>query len=95
MEAGLLKGVGGWMGLSQGEDLGMMIAVTSTAPGVVIADYVYHIRLHVGQMTKAEWFDDLELLSRQSAWERGQAILSRPQHSRIPAPQIRQRIATH
>ena len=76
VQAALLKRVGGWMGLPQGEDVGMMIAVTSSAPGVLIADYVYHIRLHVGQMTKATWFDDLELLSRRSAWERGQFILS-------------------
>jgi len=94
VEAALLKRVGGWMGLPQGEDLGMMIAVTSTAPGVLIADYVYHIRLHVGQMTKAAWFDDLELLSRRSAWERGQSILSQHQHASATAPLIRQRMAT-
>ena len=98
VEAALLKRVGGWMGLPQGEDLGMMIAVTSTAPGVLIADYVYHIRLHVGQMTKSSWFDDLELLSRRSAWERGQFILSQhqhqPQHASATVPLIRQRMAT-
>ena len=82
VEANLLKRVGGWMGLPQAEDVGMMIAVTSTAPGVLIDRYVYHIRLHLGQMTKATWFDDLEPLSRRSAWERGQAILSQAQHSR-------------
>jgi hypothetical protein len=32
--------------------------------------------LHGGQMTKASWFDDLELLSRRSAWDRGEQILS-------------------
>lgn len=90
----MLKRVGGWMGLPQGEDLGMMIAVTSTAPGVLIADYVYHIRLHVGQMTKAAWFDDLELLSRRSAWERGQSILAQQQHASATVPLIRQRMAT-
>lgn len=96
VEAALLKRVGGWMGLPQGEDLGMMIAVTSTAPGVLIADYVYHIRLHVGQMTKAAWFDDLELLSRRSAWERGLCILSQQQqqHASATVPLIRQRMAT-
>ena len=94
VEAALLKRVGGWMGLPQGEDLGMMIAVTSTAPGVLIADYVYHIRLHVGQMTKSAWFDDLELLSRRSAWERGQFILSQHQHASATVPLIRQRMAT-
>jgi glycosyltransferase involved in cell wall biosynthesis len=91
VQAALLKRVGGWMGLPQGEDVGMMIAVTSSAPGVLIADYVYHIRLHVGQMTKATWFDDLELLSRRSAWERGQFILSQQlNHPRCSGPIGRQ-----
>ena len=78
MEANLLKRAGGWMGLPQGEDIGMMMAITCMAPGVVIDAYVYHIRLHEGQMTKATWFDDLELLSRRCAWERGERILSEP-----------------
>ncbi|MCP9831403.1 glycosyltransferase [Synechococcus sp. HJ21-Hayes] len=90
VEAALLKRVGGWMGLPQGEDVGMMIAVTSSAPGVLIADYVYHIRLHVGQMTKAAWFDDLELLSRRSAWERGASILAQQQQPNTSVPLIRQ-----
>lgn len=90
VEAELLKRVGGWMGLPQGEDVGMMMAVTSTAPGVLIADYVYHIRLHIGQMTKATWFDDLELLSRQSAWERGQAILKQKQPGPLLKPRKRE-----
>lgn len=77
VEANLLKRAGGWMGLPQGEDIGMMIAVTSMAPGIVIEAYVYHIRLHGGQMTKTTWFDDLELLSRRCAWERGEQILSK------------------
>ena len=76
VETNLLKRAGGWMGLSQGEDIGMMIAVTCMAPGVLIDDFVYHIRLHGGQMTKASWFDDLELLSRRCAWDRGERILS-------------------
>ncbi|MCP9857426.1 glycosyltransferase [Synechococcus sp. Cruz-9C9] len=79
VEANLLKKAGGWMGLSQGEDIGMMIAVTCMAPGIVIDAYVYHIRLHGGQMTKTTWFDDLELLSRRCAWERGEQILSQSQ----------------
>ena len=93
VQAALLKRVGGWMGLPQAEDVGMMIAVTSSAAGVLISDYVYHIRLHVGQMTKSAWFDDLELLSRRSAWERGQTILSQ-QFASSSVPLIRQRIAT-
>ncbi len=76
VEANLLKRVGGWMGLSQGEDLGMMMAVTCTAPGVLIDSYVYYYRMHANQMTKSPWFDDLELLSRTCAWQRGEQILS-------------------
>ena len=79
VEANLLKRAGGWMGLSQGEDIGMMMAVTSMAPGIVIQANVYHIRLHGGQMTKTTWFDDLELLSRRCAWERGRQILCEAQ----------------
>ncbi|MCP9773882.1 glycosyltransferase family 2 protein [Synechococcus sp. Tobar12-5m-g] len=78
VEANLLKRAGGWMGLPQGEDIGMMMAVTCMAPGVVIDAHVYHIRLHGGQMTKTTWFDDLELLSRRCAWERGERILFQP-----------------
>ena len=75
VESNLLKSVGGWMGLPQGEDIGMMIAVTSTAPGIIVDFYVYHIRIHPGQMTKTTWFDELELLSRNAAWARGENII--------------------
>ncbi len=78
VEANLLKRAGGWMGLPQGEDIGMMMAATCMAPGVVIDAYVYHVRLHVGQTTKTTWFDDLELLSRRCARERGEQILFEP-----------------
>ncbi|MCP9915563.1 glycosyltransferase family 2 protein [Cyanobium sp. ATX 6F1] len=84
VEANLLKRAGGWMGLPQGEDIGMMMAVTCMAPGIVIEAHVYHIRLHGGQMTKTTWFDDLELLSRRSAWERGERILSQAQIDSAP-----------
>jgi hypothetical protein len=76
VETNLLKRVGGWMGLSQGEDLGMMMAVTCTAPGILIDSCVYQYRMHGNQMTKSPWFDDLELLSRTCAWQRGEQILS-------------------
>jgi glycosyltransferase involved in cell wall biosynthesis len=75
VETNLLKRVGGWMGLSQGEDLGMMMAVTCTAPGILIDSYVYYYRMHGNQMTKSPWFDDLELLSRTCAWQRGEQIV--------------------
>jgi glycosyltransferase involved in cell wall biosynthesis len=75
VETNLLKRVGGWMGLSQGEDLGMMMAVTCTAPGILIDSCVYHYRMHGNQITKSPWFDELELLSRTCAWQRGEQIL--------------------
>ena len=83
VQANLLKRAGGWMGLPQGEDIGMMMAVSSLASGVVIDAYVYHIRLHGGQMTKTSWFDDLELLARRCAWERGASIVSQNQSGRV------------
>jgi len=76
VETNLLKRVGGWMGLSQGEDLGMMMAVTCTAPGILIDSCVYYYRMHGNQMTKSHWFDELEILSRTCAWQRGEQILS-------------------
>ncbi len=69
------------MGLPQGEDIGMMIAVTSTAPGIIVDSYVYHIRIHPGQMTKTTWFDELELLSRNAAWARGEHIIKQSNKS--------------
>jgi len=71
VQAELLRRVGGWMGLCQGEDLGMMMAVTSTAPGVLIDSWVYEYRMHSGQMTKAPDFAQLESLCRLCAWQRG------------------------
>ena len=76
VDVNLLRSIGGWMGLPQGEDIGMMMAVTSSAPGIIIDSYVYHIRLHPGQMTKTAWFEELELLSRKAAWNRGEQILN-------------------
>jgi glycosyltransferase involved in cell wall biosynthesis len=70
----LLRRLGGWMGLCQGEDLGMLMAVTGTAPGVLIDAWVYHYRMHPGQMTKAPDFARLESLCRQCAWQRGEQL---------------------
>ena len=88
VETNLLKRIGGWMGLSQGEDLGMMMAVTCTAPGVLIDAYVYHYRMHGGQMTKSTWFDELELLSRTCAWQRGEQIIGQSQNQLSHKPEF-------
>jgi hypothetical protein len=66
------------MGLSQGEDLGVMMAVACTATGILIDSCVYHHRMHGSQMTKSAWFDDLEFLSRTCAWLRRAATTSGP-----------------
>lgn len=75
IDRALLRRLGGWMGLCQGEDLGMMMAVTSTAPGVLIDSWVYHYRMHPGQMTQAPDFVGLESLCRRCAWQRGQQLV--------------------
>lgn len=72
----LIRQVGGWMGLFQGEDLGMMMAITSIAPGVMVDACVYYYRMHPGQMTKGADFDDLEPISRRCAWQRGAALVA-------------------
>jgi glycosyltransferase involved in cell wall biosynthesis len=86
VERDLLRRVGGWMGLCQGEDLGMMMAVTCAAAGVLIDAWVYEYRMHPGQMTKAPDFEQLESLCRRCAWERG-ALLAGPAAGKsAPAP---------
>lgn len=67
----LLRRVGGWQGLPQGEDFGMVMAVTGAAPGKMLDDVVYLYRKHPGQMTKAEDFDEFELTIRRITFERG------------------------
>ena len=76
VQADLLRRLGGWMGLCQGEDLGMMMAVTSSASGVLIDEWVYEYRMHPGQMTKAPDFDQLESLCRHCAWQRGSLLVA-------------------
>ena len=49
----------------------MMMAVTSSASGVLIDQWVYEYRMHPGQMTKAADFHQLESLARRCAWQRG------------------------
>jgi hypothetical protein len=45
-------------------------------------------------MTKATWFDDLELLSRRSAWERGQSILAQQQQASTSMAPVRQHMVS-
>lgn len=71
VRAELLRSVGGWGGLPQGEDFSMVMAVTGASPGVVLPQTVYEYRNHIGQMVRQEGFDDLELDIRKICFERG------------------------
>ncbi|RJL21245.1 glycosyltransferase family A protein [Bailinhaonella thermotolerans] len=81
----LLRRVGGWQGLPQAEDIGMLIAVTGTAPGIVLPESVYCYRKHPGQMMRSPGFDLLEPAVRQITWERGRLLhLAAGDHSAQP-----------
>lgn len=80
-EANLLRACGGWQGLPQGEDLGMVCAVTSVAPGIMIDQEVYLYRKHPGQMTKEAGFMDLEQKVREITWRRGKLLSSRTSYA--------------
>lgn len=71
----LLRAVGGWQGLPQAEDLGMAVAVTSTAPGIMLDEVVYHYRKHPGMMRRSPGFDLLEASSLHAVWERGRCLV--------------------
>lgn len=87
VDAGLLREVGGWHGLPQAEDFGMVLAVTGRAPGIVLDEVVYVYCRHEAQMTTRPGFDDLEPLVRHITFERGRLVA----HERAPAavPRVR------
>lgn len=70
----LLRGVGGWQGLPQAEDFGMVLAVTSGAAGVMLDDVVYVYRKHAGQMVAGRAFEQWEPLVRYITFERGRLL---------------------
>ncbi|WP_186525999.1 glycosyltransferase family 2 protein [Leekyejoonella antrihumi] len=74
IEAGLLRSVGGWQGLPQAEDLGMVLAVTGRAAGMMLDQVVYTYRAHPEQMTTQVGFADLEPLVRHITYERGRLL---------------------
>lgn len=85
VRADLLRGVGGWQGLPQAEDLGMTLSVTGRSAGLMLDRAVYAYRTHAHQMTGSAGFRHLEPLVRHIAYERGRIIAefrARPQ----PAP---------
>lgn len=75
IRADLLRSVGGWQGLPQAEDFGMVMAVTSLWDGIVVDEVVYHYRKHPGQMMAGTDFHDLESTVRAIAYERGRLLV--------------------
>jgi hypothetical protein len=67
----LLRAVGGWQGIPYGEDLGMMMAVTSVARGLVLDQDVYICREHAHQTTTTNELKAVERQTRASVWQRG------------------------
>lgn len=82
VEAGVLRRVGGWQGLPQAEDFGMVLAVTAAAAGVVLDEVVYAYRKHPGQMMTEPGFAELEPLVRYITFERGR-LLAAPGTGRV------------
>jgi glycosyltransferase involved in cell wall biosynthesis len=72
----LARKVGGWQGLPQGEDFGIVIAISSLAPGVVADEIVYIYHRHPGQMRFRENFSELEGSVRNIVWDRAVAMFS-------------------
>lgn len=77
VEADLLRSVGGWQGLPQAEDFGMVLAVTGRARGVMLGDVVYAYRRHPEQFTAQPGFVELEPLVRYITYERGRLLAGR------------------
>lgn len=67
----LLRAVGGWQGIPYGEDLGMMMAVTSVARGLVLDQDVYICREHAHQTTATPELQAAEQNTRATVWQRG------------------------
>jgi len=74
VERQALRSVGGWQGLPQGEDFGMVMAVTSAYDGFMSDEVVYYYRKHEHQMMNSAHFDDLEAIVRIETFERGRIV---------------------
>lgn len=74
VETELLRRVGGWQGLPQAEDLGMVLSVTARTTGIMLDTVVYAYRKHAHQMTTSEEFGQLEPLVRHITFERGRLL---------------------
>ena len=69
-----LTSVGGWQCLPQGEELGMLIAVTGRFPGWVSHRTVYRYRQHGQSFCYSDLFELCESDTRQMLFRSGQAI---------------------
>jgi hypothetical protein len=85
VETGLLRRVGGWQGLPQAEDLGMVLSVTAHTAGIMLDTVVYAYRKHAHQMTTSKEFGQLEPLVRHITYERGR-LLAAPRVPDSPPP---------
>ena len=85
-ETGLLRRVGGWQGLPQAEDLGMVLSVTARTAGIMLDAVVYAYRKHAHQMTTSKEFGRLEPLVRHITYERGR-LLAAPRAPGSPPPE--------
>lgn len=72
-----VKAVGGWQGLPQGEDFGLVMAITSSEAGHMLDESVYLYRKHSEQMTRTHDFDELESTVRAITFERGRVLAAR------------------
>ncbi len=86
VETELLRRVGGWQGLPQAEDLGMVLSVTARTAGIMLDAVVYAYRKHAHQMTTSKEFGQLEPLVRHITYERGR-LLAAPEVPGSPPPE--------
>lgn len=70
----LARKVGGWQGLPQGEDFGIVIAASCLAKGTVSDEITYIYHRHPGQMRFKDNFMDLESSVRNIVWDRAIAL---------------------
>ncbi|MFJ8706422.1 hypothetical protein ACIREB_09355 [Streptomyces anulatus] len=72
----IVRAVGGYAALPQGEDYAYLVGVTSAARGALLPSVVYHYRKHAEQMTARPDYPAMELQARQFAWSHGQHLES-------------------
>ena len=73
-EVEVLREVGGWQGIYQGEDFGMVMAITGQRDGIMVYETVYEYRKHDGQWTRSPDFPFFESTIRRVTFERGRLV---------------------